>query len=483
MKLEKHIEQYPAIITLNKSKKINEQIQNCICKIYNGHTGTGFFCYIKNKKTNQQIPVMMTNNHIIGEKDLGQNKSIKISFNEEKIFQDINLNNRNIYTDQNLDITIIEIKYEDNINNNSFLEIDERIYQDNPEVFFINKSAYIIQYPKDLGASVSYGIVIEIKGDKLNHFCVTDKGSSGSPILNLESNKIFGIHRGYLENPEKYYNGLFKGFNEGVFLKNPINKFFSDKFYEETKIPLNIFNTKNNITINNSDINEIKIIVKIDKLEDLNKKIYFLDNTNSSLERSIDKAPHSYLSELNPDNTELFIDNIKYQYQKYFKPSKLKNYDIKLKFKTYMTDCSYMFYYCTHNIDIDLSNFKTDNITDMSYMFCYCTEITSLDFSSFNTENVQAMSNMFAYCSNLKIINLLSFNIKKVNNMKKMFAFCNEINSIDISSFIGSININIQNMFQRCWKLKTLKLNKKDSQQFKKEAENSGISNLNIIYC
>ena len=98
MKLEKHIEQYPAIISLEKSKKINEQIQNCICKIYIGYTGTGFFCYIKNKKTNQQIPVMITNNHVIDENYLNQNKSIKISFNEEKVFKDIQLNKKkNIY--------------------------------------------------------------------------------------------------------------------------------------------------------------------------------------------------------------------------------------------------------------------------------------------------------------------------------------------------------------------------------------------------
>ena len=489
MKLEKHIEQYPAIISLEKSKKINEQIQNCICKIYIGYTGTGFFCYIKNKKTNQQIPVMITNNHVIDENYLNQNKSIKISFNEEKVFKDIKLNNKKIYTNKNLDITIIEIKNEDEINNNRFLEIDERIYQDNnPEVFFINKSAYVIQYPKDIGASVSYGIItgINIDNNKIYHFCITDKGSSGSPILNLESNKIIGVHRGYFEEPDTQNKGLFeksKDYNEGIFLKYPINAFFSIQNNNEIKTPLNNYNYQNTKTSKSfNETNEINIIVKIEKSGDLNKKIYFLDNTNDSLDRSLDKAPHSYLSELNQNNTELFIDNKQYQYQKYFKPSKLKNYEIKLKFTKNLTDCSHMFFYCTHIIYIDFSNFKTDSIINMSNMFCYCTELTDLNLSSFNTENVKDMSNMFAYCSNLKSIDLSSFNIKNVNTMKNMFAFCNVINSINISSFIYSSKININNMFERCWKLEKLHLNKKYSENFRKEAESLGNSNLYIIY-
>ena len=40
-------------------------MENCICKIYKngGGKGTGFFCNIK--YNNYNIPVMMTNNHVV----------------------------------------------------------------------------------------------------------------------------------------------------------------------------------------------------------------------------------------------------------------------------------------------------------------------------------------------------------------------------------------------------------------------------------
>ena len=45
-----------------------------------------------------------------------------------------------------------------------------------------------------------------------------NEGSSGSPIINLENNKVIGIHRGRYQ---KNYN-----FNIGTFLKIPINEYF-----------------------------------------------------------------------------------------------------------------------------------------------------------------------------------------------------------------------------------------------------------------
>ena len=77
-------------------------MQNNIYKIYNnfGAKGTGFFCiYLKN---NIIIPVMITNNHIIDEKYIKDNKEIQININddkEEKIIIKLN-DNRKIYTNK-----------------------------------------------------------------------------------------------------------------------------------------------------------------------------------------------------------------------------------------------------------------------------------------------------------------------------------------------------------------------------------------------
>ena len=113
------------------------------------------------------------------------------------------------------DITIIEIKEEDNINN--YLELDDNIINDiinnnNYNKEYINETIYIIQYPENK-LSVSYGILENIYMDKkynFNHKCSTKGGSSGSPILNIKSNKLIGIHK---ESKDKKYN-------RGLFLKN-----------------------------------------------------------------------------------------------------------------------------------------------------------------------------------------------------------------------------------------------------------------------
>ena len=259
--MEKVLEDYPYIITFKQSLKINEQIQKCICKIYikEGGNGTGFFCYLTDPKNNNQIPVMITNNHIIGDNDFKKNNNkIKISFNNDNIFKDIELDsNRRKYTKKNLDITIIEIKEKDNIEKYSFLELDNRILMNNSETLFIKKTVYILQYPQDLGASVSYGLIntIDDNNNEIKHFCSTKKGSSGSPIMNLENNKIIGVHYGYSDN--------FK-FNKGIFLKIPINEFFG--IIQPSLSPYTEYKGKKDITSVDYK-NEILIKLKVEQID------------------------------------------------------------------------------------------------------------------------------------------------------------------------------------------------------------------------
>jgi len=127
IKKEIMIEKYPRPISIKGTKKILKQMKNCICKIYknDGGKGTGFFCNIK--YNNNNIPVMMTNNHVIDEKYIKENNNIEITLNDDNINKTIilNNNNRKIYTNEEYDITIIEIKSEkDKIN--IFMELDEK---------------------------------------------------------------------------------------------------------------------------------------------------------------------------------------------------------------------------------------------------------------------------------------------------------------------------------------------------------------------
>jgi len=100
------------------------------------------------------LTVLITNNHIINE-DILYKKDAKISIfiKEEKKYKELNLNDRIKYTNKKkeYDITIIEIKENDGINN--FLELDDKIINgimtnqsENDD--YIDKTFYVIQYPE-----------------------------------------------------------------------------------------------------------------------------------------------------------------------------------------------------------------------------------------------------------------------------------------------------------------------------------------------
>ena len=196
--------------------------------------------------------------------------------------------------------------------------------------------------------------------------------------------------------------------------------------------------------------------IKIKK-DDINKKIYFLDNTDGEIEmdneikdtineygepdiKLIKKEEHhhDFLKELNESNVELYINNKKYKYQKYFKPEKEDIYEILLKFNILMKDCSFMFYNSSYLTNIDLSSFNTKNVINMYCMFYSCSNLTNIDLSSFNTQNVNNMRSMFDGCSNLTNIDLSSFNTQNVNKMNGMFANCYNLKEIKMNKNYGS---------------------------------------------
>ena len=60
-------------VSIESTKRILNQLMNCICKIkIKGKFGTGFFCNIPDK--NETIKVIMTNYHVLNENDLKENQ-------------------------------------------------------------------------------------------------------------------------------------------------------------------------------------------------------------------------------------------------------------------------------------------------------------------------------------------------------------------------------------------------------------------------
>lgn len=211
---EKFINKTIKPVSIDSTEKILYQMKKCVFKIkINGINGTGFFTKIPWNK--EFIKVLITNNHIINEKDIENENAFIITFNNNKIdkkFIKINKKKKN-FTNKDLDITIIEITEKDEIYD--FLELDEEIINNitlfNPQLEnfnknYINQSVYILNYLNGDKIMASYGLITDIKGHEIDHNCNTDQGSSGSPILSLDNNKLIGVHYG-TSNKFKYNKG------------------------------------------------------------------------------------------------------------------------------------------------------------------------------------------------------------------------------------------------------------------------------------
>ena len=100
----------------------------------------------------------------------------------------------------------------------------------------------------------------------IKHICATQKGSSGSPILNVENHKVIGVHK-----------GSKNGFNLGSLIKDSIEEF-------------NILH-KNHQNLDSKDKNEQKLVNKKELLdiqeEELKQKynnIIYYDENNIDLD-------------------------------------------------------------------------------------------------------------------------------------------------------------------------------------------------------
>ena len=204
-------------------RDILEQIGKNICciKLPNRH-GTGFFCNIPFSdfdkiNTKNKMPVLITNYHVLSQDYLDENEIIELTLNENKIKKEIKLTNkRKNYTNEGFDVTIIELNpEEDSIEKNSFFDVDPIIYFDNPHEECQDKEVYIIGNIN----KISNGILKRIykNGIDMEYYFSTEPGMSGSPIINLNTYKVIGVHKGANKN---------KTSNYGTFLREPIKQFY-----------------------------------------------------------------------------------------------------------------------------------------------------------------------------------------------------------------------------------------------------------------
>ena len=217
-------------ISFEQTKKILEQMENYICKIIidKDTKGTGFLCKIPLQGDNKFTPVLITNNNVINDNILARKKDITIeSFCTSSIKRKtINLSNRTAYNNKKLGISIIEIVNKDGFKNINMFELDEDMLSSGKTDKFNDKSIYMIHSNQET-LYVSYGKVNDNRKNQSHNFlhtCYAFNGSSGSPILNLENNKIIGIHSSTNVN-----------INEGFFLNFSTSKENISKTQKEIK--------------------------------------------------------------------------------------------------------------------------------------------------------------------------------------------------------------------------------------------------------
>ena len=252
--------------------------------------------------------------------------------------------------------------------------MDENLFDKNSEYIYEDKSIYILHYPmKKVHVSFGYGLQ-KVDEYYIKHLCSTEQCSSGSPILNLKSNNVIGIHSGFIK---KFVGSKESKYNIGVLLKYPLNemnKIINKEINYKTEIKLNIFhdynldenmnffneknmsitnannmNVKdgndiiiNNPNVNNSNTNKEKIsgVNNIDILHasyinindkknnknNINKEIYINNNINEKLinnsnvinnnDTKNNNSPHFIKStefRLPPNLIDLSYDNPKFK--------------------------------------------------------------------------------------------------------------------------------------------------------------------------
>ena len=144
-------------VTIEGTKKILEQMSNCICKVKNNLSiKTELFCKIP-YKNNTKINALITSYQIINDFYLNQNNQINLllsDYNEQKtIYLDPSWT---IYIAKDFNTTIIELKESDNIYN---YQLDDNLFGNNIKSSFEKESLYILQHINGGKTSVSYGLV------------------------------------------------------------------------------------------------------------------------------------------------------------------------------------------------------------------------------------------------------------------------------------------------------------------------------------
>ena len=399
--------------------------------------GTGFFLNAPNFKK-----YLITNNHIISQDII--NKDIEIEIHNKKRMK-LNLNNRDIkYFPEPKDITMIEIKSSDSIYEDIyFLDYDINNNKDGYNIYK-NLDMFSVQYPYS-GASFKSGKIRNINNYEFEYSTSLDCGFSSYPICYFKNNsiKVIGINKGK-DSLNKYNNGVFLG---EIFTNNNSSNSSDNYIIAE-------------IEIKENEINEDKRI--INSYEEFERCLGSKEYEKEKMNEEIIKT------------TEIQINDALIPFTYIYKFPSKGRYTIKYSFQKLLNNISYIFSECESLINIDLSNFNSQNVTNMSYIFYKCKSLSKINLSNINTKNVTDMSYMFCRCKSLSDINISNFNTQNVTNMKDMFSWCESLTNINISNFNTQNVTDMYGMFCGCISLISINLSNFNTQN---------VTDMNLMFC
>ena len=276
-------------------KTIKDQFCS-VCKIqieltnYSTSFGSGFFCKLQKKNSKEFFYALITSDNVISEKAIEKGE-VKIYFNNDKICKIIKFFESRLYLiNKQYGVTIIEIKDNDGLDLNNFLEIDDNENYEN--------EIYILYYKKNIGVNISKGFINEhVKKDNIIFYnCLTDSESCGSPIINPKNNKVICVHTSNF-----IVNGMSVGFGDSF--KNAVKEYIY--IINSLKNDSHLYDFSNSNINNENNVNE-KILENIipKKLRDNLDLSNILGESGSFLGSSLDIKPLI-------DSNNLIFDNIK----------------------------------------------------------------------------------------------------------------------------------------------------------------------------
>ena len=472
--------------TTEKRRKFNTYNPNLekyinIFTCNNQEIGIGILCKIPLNNL-KYLPVLILHNQWLQEEDKLSKNQIILKSKYEPIIEIPIDNFGNIYNDKESNISIIEIKGDIITNTQTFLEIDERLEEDNDKVYCIAQFDTNNQLIKH---KINF---IRLNDNSFEYYLHLSNIQFGCPILDFKENKykLLGMHI-----RKKSENNNYKS----IIIKNCIDKYLKEHAYDNNNEVKEFANIKDSISTN-----DISIIYKIEDEETTN--IFgdeFVANNKNFCKIIIDGKENELCSKINKKLIKINKDGtFKIILTKI---QRIINYDSmfawcstlisisKLNFDTfkvtsmrnmflgcesleslpqdisewdlgYVKEISGMFSSCSSLKSFpNISNWKTDNLTDLSSMFSGCISLAFLpDISKWKTCKVTNMNNLFSKCSSLKALpDISKWDVKNVSNMNNLFSECSSLETLPNISKWNSQNVfNITRMFYNCKSLLSL---------------------------